>query len=83
MMEIRNPTFTAEGLIDCEIEHPAFGWIPFTANPDDPELHGREIHARALQMGPAPYVAPQIEAAGTEAPQGLAARVKAFFAGAQ
>lgn len=42
--------------IDCEIEHPSFGWIPFTASPTDVELHGREIFA-ALAAGPvADYV---------------------------
>jgi hypothetical protein len=56
-MQIRNPTFTASGAIDCEIEHPNFGWIPFTASPDDAEEHGRVIYAAALEMDPAPYVA--------------------------
>lgn len=28
---------------DCEIEHPNFGWIPFTADPNDVEPHGRAI----------------------------------------
>jgi hypothetical protein len=25
----------AEGWIDCEIDHPHYGWIPYTLNPDD------------------------------------------------
>jgi hypothetical protein len=57
MMEIRKPIYTATGNIDCEIEHPHFGWIPFTASPDDAEEHGRVIYAAALEMDPAPYVA--------------------------
>ncbi len=57
-MSIRNPVFTADGRIDCEVEHPVYGWIPFTADPNDVEEHGRLIHAAALEMGPAPYVAP-------------------------
>lgn len=28
---------------DCEILHPKEGWIPFTADPDDVEPHGRAI----------------------------------------
>lgn len=56
-MQIRNPIYTATGNIDCEIEHPHFGWIPFTASPDDAEEHGRVIYAAALEMDPAPYVA--------------------------
>lgn len=50
--EIRNPVFTYDGLIDCEVNHPEFGWIPFTANPNDPEAHGRAIFQSALAMGP-------------------------------
>ena len=57
-MEIRNPTFTPDGRIDCEIEHPEFGWIPFTADSNDVEPHGREIYTLALAKKPAPYVAP-------------------------
>lgn len=57
-MEIRNPAFNAWGTIDCEINHPAYGWIPFTADPNDVEQHGREIHAAALVMGPAAYQPP-------------------------
>jgi hypothetical protein len=59
-MDIRNPIFTADGRIDCEIDHPAHGWIPFTADPNDVEQHGRDIYAAALDMGPAEYVAPVI-----------------------
>lgn len=57
-MNIRNPAFTADNRIDCEIEHPQFGWIPFTADPNDVEQHGRDIYAAALEMGPAAYIAP-------------------------
>ena len=70
-MKIRNPVFTADGRVDCEIEHPRFGWIPFTADLNDIEPHGREIHARALEMGPAPYVAPEPD------PVDLAAQARA------
>ncbi len=57
-MDIRNPAFTADNRIDCEIEHPVYGWIPFTADPNDVEQHGRDIYAAALAMNPAVYVAP-------------------------
>lgn len=57
-MLIRNPVYTSHGRIDCEIDHPVYGWIPFTADPNDVEEHGRLIHAAALEMGPAPYVEP-------------------------
>jgi hypothetical protein len=42
-LETRNAKRNADGTIDCEINHPQFGWIPFTASPEDPERHGREI----------------------------------------
>jgi len=58
-MQIREAKFNASGTIDCEIEHPQFGWIPFTANADDVEEHGRlifeavkEIAAPATEDGP-------------------------------
>lgn len=60
-MKTRNPQKNAAGTIDLEIEHPTFGWIPFTASPDDTEAHGRELYAQAVagDFGPiAPYVAP-------------------------
>ena len=56
-INIRNPRFLADGRIDCEIEHPSFGWVPFTASATDSTEHGRAIHAAAIAMVPAPYVA--------------------------
>ena len=60
-MEIRNAIYNAFGTIDCEINHPKLGWIPFTADEDDVEDLGRQIHADILsgKAGQvAPYVAP-------------------------
>lgn len=35
-MNYRNAKFvTADGVIDCEISHPVYGWIPYTLNPSD------------------------------------------------
>lgn len=34
-MEYRNAAFNHLGTIDCEINHPRYGWIPFTADPND------------------------------------------------
>ena len=58
-MEIYNPRFTADGSIDCEIDHPRLGRIPFTASQDDTELAGAMVYAEALKMKPAPYVKPK------------------------
>jgi hypothetical protein len=54
MVEYRTPAFNASGSIDVEINHPDFGWIPFTASPDDCEDHGRQMFAD-LQPEAAPY----------------------------
>lgn len=56
-MNIKNSVYNSDGTIDCEIEHPEFGWIPFTASQNDPEQHGRDIFA-AVQNSAAPYVPP-------------------------
>lgn len=46
-IEFRNPVSTADGNIDMEINHPEFGWIPFTASPNDTEQLGRDLYAAA------------------------------------
>lgn len=58
---IRNPIFTVSGDIDCEINHPEFGWISFTASANDCEPMGRTLFdmARKGAFGDvAPYSAP-------------------------
>jgi len=58
-MDYRNARYNADGSIDCEIEHPVYGWIPFTATPNDPEDYGRELFAIINSSGSAvPYIAP-------------------------
>lgn len=47
-MNYRNPVFSSADTVDCEIEHPIFGWIPFTASPDDPEEMGRALYAELI-----------------------------------
>ena len=37
MMEYRNAQYLNDGGIDCEINHPAHGWIPTTLRADDPD----------------------------------------------
>lgn len=60
-MEVRNPSHNAHGTFDCEINHPVYGWIPFTADPNDDVDYGRQIYAdiAAGKHGePAAYVPP-------------------------
>ena len=42
-MEFRNAVKTADGRVDCEINHPVYGWIPFTADQNDTEPLGRAV----------------------------------------
>lgn len=51
LMEYRNPMYNTSGSIDCEVDHPIHGWIPFTAAPNDIEAHGRELYERILAAG--------------------------------
>jgi hypothetical protein len=60
-MNFRNPVYTANTWISCEIEHPTLGWIPFLADPNDTgaefdvaELYDRMTRSPSIQ----PYVPP-------------------------
>ena len=37
-MEYRNARYVTEEWIDCEINHPEFGWIPYTLDPADTDM---------------------------------------------
>ena len=60
-MIIRNATQSIGGAIDVEYEHPKYGWIPFTASPDDSEELGREIYALAMKSDVAPMPQPSTD----------------------
>lgn len=45
-MNYRNAEKNREGLINCEIQHPTYGWIPFQASPNDTQAHGRALYQR-------------------------------------
>lgn len=60
-MNVRALKYNEFGSVDMEIDHPDYGWIPFTASPDDIEAHGRELFQSALvgELGPVEsYIAP-------------------------
>ncbi len=62
-MDAKNPRWAnpQKTIVDLNVSHPVFGEIPFTANPEDMEPHGRELFARAAagEFGPvADYVPP-------------------------
>jgi len=62
-MEFRNPKFinAQNTQIDCEINHPNFGWIPFTCDPNDTGalIDVKSLFAQMIAAGVKPYVAYQ------------------------
>ena len=56
-MDIRNAQFNSAGTIDCEIDHPRHGWIPFTADPNDAEPLGAQVFD-AVKDTAAAYIPP-------------------------
>ena len=59
-MNYRNAKYNASGTVDCEIDHPVYGWIPFTADPNDVEPIGADVF-NAAKATAAAYVAPTID----------------------
>lgn len=60
-IEYRNPEYAdaAHTIINVEINHPEYGWIPFTCNSADTEQHGVDLHTRiTTDGGISDYVAP-------------------------
>jgi hypothetical protein len=60
-MEYRNPVFATEdkSRIDCEINHPEHGWIPFTCDPaDTAPIFDTEALFNQMVPNAAAYVAP-------------------------
>lgn len=63
-MNYRSAKILIDGRIDCEIEHPAYGWIPFTADPADTgaQFDVASLHAQMLaDPDTAPYAPPTAE----------------------
>lgn len=53
-MNYRNPKYCQDGVrIDCEIEHPVYGWIPFLCDPTDTgaQFDVQELHQRIIDDG--------------------------------
>ena len=70
-MEFRNAVYNRHGTIDCDVNHPKFGWIAFTASPDDPEDVGKAIYAAAAKGNVGEYVPPEVV---VEVPSRITAR---------
>lgn len=49
-MNVRNPRVSGNGGYNCEINHEIYGWIPFTAHPQDIVEFGRQVY-QEIQEG--------------------------------
>jgi len=81
-MQTRNLKYTANNDVNMEIDHPVYGWIPFTASPNDTEQLGKDLYAEAIAgtLGTiAAYVAPVIKPIPN--PTGFAQSVKTGMGG--
>lgn len=84
-MNYRNARRLANGWIDCEIEHPVYGWIPFTCDPEDTGAYFDVVSLhRVMDADPstASYVAPtevEIIAAATAEARILRANLLATY----
>lgn len=62
--EFKNAVDIGQGFIDCEINHPTLGWIPFCANRNDTgaQFDVNDLIDRMIASGTvAPYVPPPQE----------------------
>jgi hypothetical protein len=61
-MNYQSPKLLENGWIECEIEHPEYGWIPFTCDPNDTgALFDTAALFAEMQPHAAPYVPPTQE----------------------
>lgn len=69
MYEFRNAKFNKVGSIDCEINHPQYGWIWTTVAPYDVNESMREFYDVVASAGSiAPYIPPTAEEARAQMP---------------
>ncbi len=61
--EFKNAKYINETCIDCEINHPLHGWIPFTVVPDDDgsDVNVQKLYDDLVKSNPDPYVPPTQE----------------------
>lgn len=60
MYKYRNAKYLENGFVDCEIEHPTYGWIPFTLDPSDTstEVDAAGLFERIVTNGDAAAYSP-------------------------
>ena len=77
----KNLIYNAHGTVDMEIDHPQYGWIPFTANPNDSEQLGRDLYAAAI-AGTLGTIAPYVQSLADAQSQQLALMDSSYAAAA-
>jgi hypothetical protein len=68
-MNHRNAKYISKTNIDCEIEHPVYGWIPYSLDPKDTDntINNKELLAAIKASGGAvAYVPPTTEELSTK-----------------
>ena len=63
-MNYRNANYISNGRIDCEIEHPVHGWVPYTVDPADTDMtinNDALLAAMTLADDVAAYIPPTQE----------------------
>lgn len=63
-MQYRNARYVSETVIDCEIHHEKYGWIPYTLAPDDTDQtidNDILLSAMTVNGDVAPYIPPTQE----------------------
>jgi len=63
-MQYRNARYVSETVIDCEIHHEKYGWIPYTLAPDDTDRtidNDILLSAMTVNGDVAPYIPPTQE----------------------
>lgn len=63
-MQYRNARYVSETVIDCEIHHEKYGWIPYTLAPDDADQtidNDILLSAMTVNGDVAPYIPPTQE----------------------
>ena len=61
--EFQNAKYINETWIDCDVNHPQHGWIPFTVNPDDTgsDVDIPKLYDTLVKSNPEPYIPPTQE----------------------
>ena len=59
---VRNPAYNADGHIDLEINHPDYGWIPYTLNmgDEDTTIDNDKLKSIVDIIGVADYIEPEM-----------------------